>query len=415
MGQPRSYLKDMDQRVIIVGGGLNGCMLALALAHGGIKCSLIDAQSPDALRRNDFDGRSYALASASQKMLDVLGVWSKISDSAQPMLDIKVTDGRVGQGPSPFFMEFDHQDLGQGPLGYLVEDRHIRRALLDQIVDLDIDHKTSVAVVDQSVDAHGVTATLSDGSQITGALLVGADGRASGTAKRAGIKRTGWSYDQASLVCAVEHQLPHDGVAHQFFLPSGPLAILPLTGNRSSIVWTETKENAQAINALSDAEYLQILRPRFGDFLGDISLSGDRFTYPLGLNMSYELTRDRVALVGDAARGVHPIAGQGLNAGLKDIATLSQVLTETARLGQDLGSAIALEEYARWRRFDNMALAAATDGFNRLFSNNSSILRGLRDLGMGIVNASPGLRRRFMKEAAGLSGDIPKLLQGQPI
>ena len=415
MGGWGSYLENMYQNVIIVGGGLNGCMLAQALAQGGIGCTVIDAQNPDTMRRNDFDGRSYALAAASQKMMQALNLWDDIAHDAQPMLDIKVTDGRPGSGPAPFFMEFNHQELGQGPLGYLVEDRHLRRTLLNHMSRAGITYKTAITVIDQVTTADGVSVTLSDGSTVDGSLLIGADGRQSGTAKRAGLKQTGWRYNQSSLVCAVEHELPHDGVAHQYFLPAGPLAILPLTGNRCSIVWTETTEMAQAINALPDEDYLNILRPRFGDFLGAISLTGERFTYPLGLNLSYDTTAQRLALVGDSARGVHPIAGQGLNAGLKDVASIAEVLTDAHRRGQDLGSDQVLAEYARWRRFDNLTLAAATDGFNRLFSNDNSAIRTFRDLGMGAINAMPALRRRFMKEAAGLSGDIPKLLQGQSL
>ncbi|MGB0799813.1 MAG: FAD-dependent oxidoreductase, partial [Planktomarina sp.] len=293
------HVMNMEYDVIIVGGGLNGCTLALALAGTGMNIALVDAQSPQVMGRNDFDGRSYALAAASQKMLTALNLWDGLTANAQPMLDIKVTDGHAGQAPSPLMMHFDHRDLAQGPMGYMVEDRHIRQELLCAVESSSITHLTETSVIAQTVTNGAVQVELSSGQRLNAHLLVGADGRKSGTATRAGIQRTERAYDQTSLVCAIAHEHPHNGVAHQYFMPSGPLAILPLTGNRSSIVWTEATETAQAINALDDDDYLEILRPRFGDFLGEISLAGDRYTYPLGLALTYDLIADRIALVGD--------------------------------------------------------------------------------------------------------------------
>jgi len=244
---------------------------------------------------------------------------------------------------------------------------------------------------------------------------VGEDGRASGTAQRAGIRRIAWDYGQTALVCAIEHEKPHQGVAHQFFMPPGPLAILPLSGNRSSIVWSETSANATRINGLPEAEYIEVLKPRFGSFLGEISLAGARYTYPLGLSLATEMVAERVALVGDAAHGVHPIAGQGLNAGLRDVAALAEVIADAARRGEEIGNATVLGAYQQWRRFDNVTLALATDTFNRLFSNDNPVLRLARDVGMAAVNALPGLRRRFIREAAGLTGELPRLMQGRPL
>ncbi len=402
--------------IVIVGGGLNGPALALALAQTGHSVTVIDALAETQRKDAAFDGRAYALALASQRLLDATGVWDQVDENAQPMLEIKVTDGHAGTGPSPFFMHFDHAEIEEGPMGYMVEDRHLRRAFLDAMVAQDritrIDGKTVIA---QEIGVSGATLTLNDGSVVSGRMLVGCDGRQSGTAARAGIKRTGWDYGQTALVCAIEHDLPHHGVAHQFFMPPGPLAILPLTGNRSSIVWSERSETAERINALSEADYLQILRPRFGDFLGEIRLAGDRFTYPLGLTIANSFIADRLALVGDAAHGVHPIAGQGLNAGLRDVGALAEVLTLAGRRGEDIGSPLVLERYQQWRRFDTASLAMATDSFNKLFSNDNPLLRLGRDIGMGIVNAAPGLRRGFVREAAGLTGDLPKLLQGRAI
>ncbi len=411
-------LQHMEHRsdILIVGGGLNGPALALALAQTGHSVVVVDALAEKVRKNAAFDGRAYALALASQRLLDAIGVWKKVEKHAQPMLEIKVTDGHAGAGPSPFFMHFDHAEIEEGPMGYMVEDRHLRRAFLEAMTEQDgITEISGKTVVSQDISANGATLTLDDGSTLSGSLLVGCDGRRSGTAMRAGIKRTGWDYGQTALVCAIEHELPHHGIAHQFFMPPGPLAILPLTGNRSSIVWSERTDTSAQINALPEADYLQVLRPRFGDFLGDIRLQGDRFTYPLNLTIANSFISDRLALVGDAAHGMHPIAGQGLNAGLRDVGALAEVLTLAGRRGEDIGSTLVLERYQEWRRFDTASLAMATDVFNKLFSNDNPLLRIGRDIGMGIVGSLPGLRRGFVREAAGLTGDLPKLLQGHPI
>lgn len=405
-----------DSDILIVGGGLNGPALALAVAQNGHSVTVIDALDIATRQDAGFDGRSYALALASQRLLAAIGIWEKIAENAQPMLEIKVTDGRAGEGPSPFWMHFDHAEIEEGPMGYMLEDRYLRRAFLEAMAADDrITHLSGKTVVAQDVTANLASVTLDDGTRLTGRVLVGSDGRRSGTAERAGIKRTGWEYGQTALVCAVAHEKPHGGVAHQFFMPPGPLAILPLTGNRSSIVWSETDAEARRINALDDAEYLEVLRPRFGSFLGEISLTGKRFTYPLNLTLANSFVADRVALIGDAAHGVHPIAGQGLNAGLRDVAALAETLTLAARRGEDIGGVQVLQRYQQWRRFDTATLALATDTFNRLFSNDNPFLRAARDIGMGVVNALPGLRRGFIREAAGLTGDLPRLMQGKSI
>ncbi len=403
----------MTTDIIIVGGGLNGPALALAAAKAGFTVTIIDALPMDTRAAPDFDGRSYALALASQRLLRGIGVWDQVTDDAQPMLEIKVTDGRAGEGPSPWMMHFDHAEIEEGPMGYMVEDRHLRRAFLDAMQAApQITHLAGETVVAQAVEGAQVTVTLASGKAVTGRLLVGSDGRASGTATRAGIKRTGWGYGQTAVVCAVAHEKPHGGIAHQFFMPNGPLAILPLTENRSSIVWSESDARAATLQAMDDAAFLDALRPAFGSFLGQISLTGARFSYPLGLTLANRFIADRVALVGDAAHGVHPIAGQGLNAGLRDVAALAEVLTEARARGEDFAGPQPLARYQQWRRFDTTTLALATDTFNRLFSNDSPLLRVARDIGMGLVNAAPGLRRGFIREAAGLTGDLPKLMRG---
>ncbi|WP_386684447.1 UbiH/UbiF/VisC/COQ6 family ubiquinone biosynthesis hydroxylase [Loktanella sp. R86503] len=398
--------------IIIVGGGLNGPVLALAAAQSGLRVTIVDAITPDTHRARDFDGRSYAIALGSMRLLQGVGVWDALKGDAQPMLDIKVTDGRAGEGASPWMMHFDHTEIEEGPMGWLVEDRHLRAALLDAIAAQDrITHRTGHRVMTQQVVGGGIQVTLDDDEVLSARLLVGCDGRSSGVAQRAGIKRTGWDYGQTAIVCAVEHALPHDGIAHQFFMPGGPLAILPLTGNRSSIVWSEQSSRAKEVLALDDDGFLEALKPAFGSFLGKITLVGQRFSYPLGLTLADSLIAPRVALVGDAAHGIHPIAGQGLNAGLRDVAALAQVLEDAKMRGEDIGSAVALERYQVWRRFDATRLAVATDTFNRLFSNDNPLLRGLRDMGMGVINAVPGLRRRFIREAAGLNGELPRLMR----
>ncbi len=410
---PISRVMTNDTDIAIIGGGLNGPTLALALARSGQRVTLIDSATTQVRKNAGFDGRAYALALTSMRLLKGIGVWDAVADHAQPMLQIKVTDGRAGEGPSPLAMQFDHAEIEEGPMGYMVEDRHLRRALLDAVADeARITQMNGKTVVGQTVDASGITLAFNKGKPLRAALAVGADGRDSGTANRAGIKRIGWGYAQNALVCAIEHEEPHHGVAHQFFMPPGPLAILPLTGNRSSIVWSESASNAAAINALPDADYLEVLRPRFGSFLGEISLAGARYTYPLSLSLALEMVAPRVALVGDAAHGVHPIAGQGLNAGMRDVATLAQVIEEAAMRGEEIGNIAMLQRYQQWRRFDNATLALATDSFNRLFSNDNPLLRLARDVGMAAISALPGLRRGFIREAAGLTGELPRLMQG---
>ncbi|MEL6550597.1 MAG: UbiH/UbiF/VisC/COQ6 family ubiquinone biosynthesis hydroxylase [Pseudomonadota bacterium] len=406
----------MQSDILITGGGIVGSTLALALARQGFDVTLLDALPKATRKKRGFDGRSYAMALATTRMLGQLGLWEALAPNAEAMRAIKVSDGRTGQRPAPFFMHFDHAEIGPDPMGYMVEDRHARLALLKaETAEPRFTHLAKTSVVDQRVSPGHAEVTLENGETLTAPLLIGCDGRGSGTAQRAGIDRMAWPYGQTSLVCALHVEKPHGGVAHQLFLPEGPLAILPLTENRVGVVWTEAEVRARAIAEMDDAAYLAVLRPRFGDFLGAVSLAGGRFTYPLNLSLAKSFVADRVALVGDAAHGIHPIAGQGLNAGMRDVAAITEVLSEARARGEDIGGAAVLARYQRWRRFDTATLALATDSFNRLFSNDRPGLRALRDLGMGAVNALPGLRRGFMREAAGLTGDLPKLLRGEPI
>ena len=406
----------IDSDILIVGGGLNGPALALALADGGFDVTVIDALPANARANDDFDGRGYALALASQRLLAAIGVWPHVGQNSQPINQVKVTDGRAGEGSSPWMLHFDSAELEEGVMGYMLEDRYLYRAFQTAMKDhARITQINGETVIEQITNTASVTVKMQSGKSLTGRVLIGSDGRQSGTAKRAGIKRRGHDYGQTAMVCAIEHELPHHGIAHQFFMPPGPLAILPLPENRVSIVWSETHDEAARVNALDDAAYLDHLRPRFGSFLGGIKLAGKRFGYPLNLTIAEKFVAPRMALIGDAAHGVHPIAGQGLNLGLRDVGALAEVLIEAKRRGEDIGAADVLARYQQWRGFDTTTLALATDGFNKLFSNDNSLLRLGRDLGLGLVNALPNVRRNFIREAAGLTGDVPKLLQGRQI
>ena len=400
-----------DADILIVGGGLNGPALALALAQAGFSVVIVDARAPGVRAGAGFDGRAYALSVASKRLLEAVGVWPGLADKAQPILQIKASDGLAGAGGAPFFLQFDHAEIEEGPMGFMVEDRHLYAAFLAALADDRITLISGETVVAQEVGAVAQV-TLGSGRVLSAQVLIGCDGRGSGVAARAGIRRQGWGYGQVALVTAVHHAGDHHGTAHQYFMPGGPLAILPLAGgHHSSIVWSEAEGVARAIQALGDADYLAALRPRFGDFLGEVALAGDRFSYPLSLSLAESWVSDRLALVGDAAHGVHPIAGQGLNLGLRDVAALAEVVTEAAQRGEDIGTRAVLARYERWRRFDTTALALGMDAVNRLFSNDNPVLRAGRDLGLGLVSALPGVRRRFIRQAAGLSGNVPKLMR----
>ncbi|WP_449044445.1 UbiH/UbiF/VisC/COQ6 family ubiquinone biosynthesis hydroxylase [Paracoccus versutus] len=402
-----------DFDILIAGGGLNGPALALALADAGLSVAVADARPADARAGDAFDGRAYALALASQRLLAALGLWPELAPNAQEIRKVEATQGAPGEGAGPFGLHFDGAELEEGRLGYMLEDRFLYRALLAAMQGR-VTHLPGLSVTGQETEGAAIRATLSDGRSISARLLVGADGRQSGVAARAGIRRIGHDYGQIALVAAVDHELPHEGTAHQYFMPTGPLAILPLPGNRSSIVWSEAETSARAIMELPDDEFLAVLRPRFGDFLGEIRLAGPRFSYPLNLTLAERYVAPRVALLGDAAHGVHPIAGQGLNLGLRDVAVLAEVLVAARRRGEDIGADLVLARYQDWRRPDATALALGMDGVNALFSNANPLLRTAREIGMGLVDAIPPLRRGFMRQAAGLSLEpMPRLLTGR--
>ena len=407
---------DYKSDVVIVGGGLSGLPLALALAQGGLSVTVVDALDPARATDAGFDGRVSAIAFASCRMFEQLGVTKFLQGQMQPINDIIVSDGRVREGASPLFLHFDHTEIGDEPLGNLIENRHMRIALQKAVEEQPLVRLVAPNAV-KKVDyaASHVMAVLADGSTVEAKLCFACDGRASPTRVAAGIKTIGWNYGQTGIVTTVEHERPHEGAAQEYFLPGGPFAILPMVGNRASLVWTEKTEAAKAILALDDEAFAEEMRARFGDYLGACRPVGPRWSYPLSLQLARDYVRPRLALIADAAHGVHPIAGQGLNLGLRDVAVAAEVVVDAARLGIDIGSLNVLESYQRWRRFDNTALSLMMDGLNRLFSNDIGPIRLARDLGLGIVNEIGPLRRLFMRHAGGVVGDLPRLLKGEAL
>jgi 2-octaprenyl-6-methoxyphenol hydroxylase len=410
--------------IIVCGGGMVGLTLGLAAAQGGLRVTVVDALLPETVLAASFDGRVSALAYASVRMLTALGVWPHLAPHAQPIHEILVTDGKPGQPASPFSLHFDANEIGAATLGHIAENRHIRAALYAAMPP-GLSLIAPAAVTRLENVPGGVIAHLGNGETIQAALAVAADGRDSKLRAAQGIGVIGWSYPQTGIVATVAHERPHNCVAYEHFLPSGPFAILPMTPasnseavghkktDRSSLVWTEDKNKAPAMLALDQAGFDAEVARRFGPHLGATHVVGERWSYPLSFHLARDFVRPRFALAGDCAHGIHPIAGQGLNLGLKDAAALAETLLDAARLGRDIGALDTLKRYERWRRFDSLALAASTDALNRLFSNDIAPLRHLRDLGLGIVDAVGPARRFFMRHAGGDVGKLPKLLKGE--
>jgi 2-octaprenyl-6-methoxyphenol hydroxylase len=405
--------QQFDTDVIVGGGGMVGLTLALALGQGGLSVIVADPVPPSAALDSGFDGRVSALSYSSIRMLEALCVWKNLAPDSQPILDILVTDAQLGRAPAPFSLHFDHREIGQ-PMGSIAENRHIRRALYAAVAkSKNIELRTPAALADLAADSSGVTASLTGGAQIRARLAIAADGRESPMREHMGLGVIGWSYPQWGIVATVHHERPHEGTAYEHFLPSGPFAILPMTGNRSSLVWTEREDIAPEMLKLPDEAFNAEIARRFGAHLGATHAEGPRWSYPLRFHLARGFVRPRFALAGDSAHGIHPIAGQGLNLGFKDAAALTEVVIEAARLGLDIGSLDVLQRYERWRRFDSLTLAASTDALNRLFSNDIAPLRIARDLGMGIVDGIGPLRRFFMRHAGGDIGKLPRLLKGE--
>ncbi|PKR51987.1 UbiH/UbiF/VisC/COQ6 family ubiquinone biosynthesis hydroxylase [Thalassospira marina] len=396
---------------IILGGGLAGASMAMALAHGGMRSVVIDRENPQTLLAANHDGRTCAIAAASRAVLDVTGVWQYMQDAAEPIIDIRIADGK-----SPLYLHYDHRDVGGEALGYIVENRVTRQALYRAMAENDlVTLMAPASVAEISRNSAAMVLTLADGTIVSAPLAIGAEGRNSPLRKWAGIKTYQWSYKQSAIVCTVKHERPHNGVAVEHFLPAGPFAILPMTENRSSIVWTEETAFANYMVGQSDEVFLDELHQRFDGYLGDLEVIGPRFCYPLGLQHAYQYSDARIALIGDAAHGMHPIAGQGLNMGIRDVAALAEILVNARRLGRDIGMQDVLGEYEQWRRFDNTVMLAVTDATNRLFSNDIAPVRLARDAGLAVVQKIPSLKRTFMSHAMGYAGTMPLLMQGKSI
>ncbi len=413
-----------DADVIIAGAGMAGATLALALARAGLKPVLIDPIEFSAQLAPSFDGRSSAIAYAAFRQWRALGLAPLLEPYAERIEHILVTDGRApgpldAGRPGPFFLRFDAAEIADRsegePLGYMLENRRTRAALAQAVAEAGIAVIAPARVAAARFDARAAAVTLADGRCLTAPLAVGAEGRGSVIREAAGIGALGWTYRQTGVVATVGLERPHGGVAHEFFLPSGPFAILPLAEQRASLVWTESEARAAALKAARPEVFHAHLQRRIGDHLGRAEVQGQVFTYPLSLQLAERFCAPRAALLGDAAHGVHPIAGQGLNLGLKGAAALAQVIVEAARLGEDIGSEAVLARYAAWRRFDTVTLSAGMDLFVRLFSNDNPLLRLARGAGMAAVNRIGPARRFFMQEAGGAMGDLPRLLKGEAL
>jgi len=433
--------------VLIAGGGFAGLAMAIALRQGLGPSFSVSVADPMLGKSHADDERASAIVAAARRLFETLGVWPDVADEAQPILDMVVTDSRLDDALRPVFLTFAGEIEPGEPFAHMIENRRLVEALAAKAKAVGVELRAS-AVAKFSYPplqqkggepagpaqrgrlagppggrpssasggrAQRIDIELADGGTVSARLLVAADGARSSIRGHAGIATHGWSYGQSAIVTNVGHERDHQGRAEEHFLPAGPFAILPLKGRRSSIVWTEAAREAERIVALPDDAFHAELERRFKLHLGEITTVGTRRAHPLGFFVARSFIAERIALVGDAAHVIHPIAGQGLNMGLKDVAALAEVVVDAVRLGLDPGAADILERYQRWRRFDTMAMGLATDGLNRLFSNRSAVLRLARDVGLGLVDRVPNLKRLFMREAAGLVGEVPKLLRGEAL
>ena len=411
MGKPG---QGQRAELVVGGAGFAGLALAIALRQGLGDPFTVTVADPTLAHARSKDPRASAIAAAARRLFEAIGVWDTVAESAQPILDMVVTDSKLDDAVRPTFLTFGGEVEEGEPFAHMIENRHLIDALAERAKLLGVELRPT-SIADFSIEANSINVRFSEDTPITARLLVGADGAHSLIREQAGIATHGWNYDQSAIVTTVAHEREHNGRAEEHFLPAGPFAILPLTGKRCSIVWTETAGEAKRIVSLPDEEFHAELEKRFGLHLGDIEVVGPRRAFPLGLFTARTFVADRLALVGDAAHIIHPIAGQGLNMGLRDVAALAEAVADAARLGLDPGGPEVLERYQRWRRFDTMTMGVATDGLNRLFSNRSDALRLLRDIGLGLVERTPMLKRMFIREAAGFTGDVPKLLRGEAL
>lgn len=400
--------------IVIGGGAFAGLALALALRQGlGPEIPVIVAD-PALSTRPSRDPRATAIVAACRRLFEAIGAWDDVRSEAQPILDMVVTDSKLEDATRPVFLNFAGDVAPGEPFAHMVENRRLIDALVVRAEAEGIDLRATT-VSSYDARAEGIDVTLGDGSVIAASLLVAADGAKSKLRERAGIATHGWEYNQSGIVVTVGHERDHEGRAEEHFLPAGPFAILPLSGKRSSLVWTERRAEAARIIALSDEEFHGELERRFGLHLGEVKALDKPRAFPLSYFVARSFIAERLALVGDSAHVIHPIAGQGLNMGLKDVAALAEVVVDAARLGMDLGGADVLERYQRWRRFDTMAMGVATNSLNFLFSNQSTLLRAVRDIGLGLVDRAPPLKNLFIRQAAGLTGEVPRLLKGEAL
>ncbi|TCT06000.1 ubiquinone biosynthesis hydroxylase [Aquabacter spiritensis] len=400
--------------IAIAGAGLAGLSLALALRDGLGSDVRIVVLDPGLARDPAGDARASAIAAGARRLLSVLGVWDGLADAAEPIRSMIVTDSRTRDVARPVFLTFDGDVEPGEPFAYMVPNAALQGALADAA------RRAGIVLVAEPVHGFTTNPAVADiaygaGGRLRASLLVACDGARSRLREMAGIQTVSWAYGQSAITFTVEHERPHEGRADEHFLPAGPFATLPLPGNRCSIVWTERAADAARIVGLPDILFQEELEQRFGHGYGWVRPVTRPQVYPLGFAMARSFVAERFALVGDAAHVIHPIAGQGLNMGLRDVAALAESITDAARLGLDFASPSVLERYQRWRRFDTLAMGVATDGLNRLFSNRSDALRLMRDVGLGLVDRLPRLKGLFIKDAAGLTGAVPKLLRGEAL
>lgn len=400
--------------IVICGGAFAGLALAVAMRQGLGTTVPVVVADPALAMRPSRDPRATAIVAACRRLFETLGVWDEVGPQSQPILDMVVTDSRLADATRPTFLTFAGDVAPGEPFAHMVENRLLIDALVRR-AEADGVSLRATAVTGSEAHDDGIRVTLADGDAVDASLLVAADGAKSRLRERAGIATHGWDYDQSGIVVTVGHERDHDGRAEEHFLPAGPFAILPLKGRRSSLVWTETRREAARLTALPEAEFHAELEKRFGLHLGEIRALDKPRAFPLGYFVARAFVAERLALIGDAAHVIHPIAGQGLNMGLKDVAALAEVVVDAARLGIDPGQADVLERYQRWRRFDTMAMGFATNALNVMFSNDSTLLRGVRDIGLGVVDRLPPLKSLFIRQAAGLTGEVPRLLKGEAL
>ena len=398
--------------VCVVGAGPVGGALACRLARAGLSVAVVDRAALPPMEHPSFDGRAYAIAAGSRALLEEAGIWSALPHPPGPIEQIRVSDGKPGRPASRLFLHFDATELGGGPdqpgaLGWMVEARNMRVALnacLHAAPNLAV-HAPATADVTRT--AEGGVIRLGDGTVLQARLVIAAEGRDSPLRRQAGLAAARWSYPQAGIVCAIAHDRPHNNTALEHFLPAGPFAQLPMAASEagdhiSAIVWTERQAAAPRLMALDDTAFAAEVQTRLGDHLGAIRLVGRRWMYPLSAMYVHRVTAERLAVVGDAAHGIHPIAGQGLNLGLRDAIALSRLLIDAHAAGQDVGAPSLLARYQRARRLDNLSMLVATDGLDRLFSTDNPVVRAARDIGIAAVHRMPGLKRAFMRQAMGI-------------